>query len=197
LVAIAQGTARRRVVVIVGLIAAGVLLSAFFFPRLSTSLEGRLLGSSTKEVARTAGPQRLYDELSNEPLAIAFGGGIGTTNRELAASGGIGGVNTYDNQFIDTLFDIGFIPLVAVLLLIGYAIFHARSDRRRDFLPVVVGSTAMLLFFDGLGWASFAVLFWLGIGALTSKSRVPDEPVSKDPKYQANETKLLTISGSA
>jgi hypothetical protein len=173
-VVLAQRGAKRSLVVTVGLIAAVALISVATFPRLATSLEGRVLNSSSNEVARTTGPKVLLHDLSTEPLAVAFGEGIGTTSKDFAATGGIAGVDTYDNQFIDTTLDIGFLPFIAALLLLGYALFHARSDSRRVFLPVVVGSIAMLLFFDGLTWSSFAVLFWLMYGALTSEAVTDD-----------------------
>jgi hypothetical protein len=175
LIAIAQGTARRRIVIILGLIVVAVLLAVTVFPRFATSLEGRLVTHSYKEVARTAGPARLLHDLSDNPIAVAFGGGIGTTELELAATGGIGGVDTYDNQFVETTFDIGFIPWIAALCLLGYAMFRAQPDRRTAFLPVVIGAIAMLLFFSGLAWPSYSVLVWLMFGALTSQTKAEDK----------------------
>jgi len=179
-IVLAQGNARRSIVVTVGLIATAALLSVIAFPRLATSLEGRLLNSSGSEVARTAGPSTLLHDLSAKPLAVAFGRGIGTTSTELAATGGIGGVDTYDNQFIDTTFDIGFIPLIPALVLLGYGIVGARADRRKTFLPVVIGSIVMILFFDGLAWPSFAFRFWLMYEALTSGARAEEQAPAYD-----------------
>jgi hypothetical protein len=111
----------------------------------------------------------LASDFSADPGSLAFGDGIGSTARELAAQGGVGGVDTYDNQYIDSIFDIGFIPFLLALVLLGYAVFTAAPQRRRVFLPAVVVAVGTLAFFDGLGWPSFGVLFWFIFGALTAR----------------------------
>ena len=107
--------------------------------------------------------------VADRPLTVLFGHGFGTTALAFQASGGIGGVDTYDNQFVDTAFDLGVIPLLAAIALLLDGALKAQADRRARFLPVAAGAAAMLLFFDGLGWPSYAVLFWLVIGALTGR----------------------------
>lgn len=165
----AQRTARRRILVVLVLGAGSVFVAALAVPRFATSLEGRVLNQPYAQVARTAGPQRLATDFSTNPWSLAFGAGIGSTSRELAEQGGVGGVDTYDNQYIDSIFDIGFIPFFLALVLLGYAAFTAVPQRRRVFLPAVVVAVGTLAFFDGLGWPSFGVLFWFIFGALTAR----------------------------
>ena len=167
----AQRTARRRMIVVLVLIVGSVFVAALAVPRFATSLEGRVLNQPYAQVARTAGPQRLATDFSTDPSSLAFGGGIGSTSRELAKQGGVGGVDTYDNEYIDSIFDIGFIPFFLALTLLGYAAFTAMPQRRQVFLPPVVVAVGTLAFFDGLGWPSFGVLFWFIFGALTARDR--------------------------
>jgi hypothetical protein len=164
-----QRSDRRKAVISVVLMIGAVVIAAVALPRFTASIEGRVLNHPYTQVARTSGPQRLSSELSTHPLALAFGNGLGSTSRELAKSGGVGGVDTYDNQFIDSIFDIGFVPVLLAALMLGCAILGATPSRRRVFLPAVVASIGMLAFFDGLGWPSFAVLFWFLIGAITAR----------------------------
>lgn len=175
-VAIAQGAARRRIVITFVVIAAAIFITVLALPRFASSLEGRLFNQAGKEVARSEGPKELFRALSSDPLSVAFGEGIGTTTRKLTATGGVGSVNTYDDQFIDSTFDVGFIPMLAALCMLGFAIAKAERERRMRFLPVVGGAIVMLLFFDGLSWPSYAVLFWLMLGALTARSASPKPP---------------------
>jgi hypothetical protein len=164
-----QRSDRRKVAILVALIVSAVAVAAVAIPRFTTSIEGRVLGHPYTQVARTSGPQRLTSELSTHPLSLALGSGLGSTSRELAKSGGVGGVDTYDNQFIDSIFDIGFVPVLLAVLMFCCAILGATPSRRRVFLPAVIASIGMLAFFDGLGWPSFAVLFWFLIGAITAR----------------------------
>jgi hypothetical protein len=172
LVAAIQTSSRRSVIVMLGVLIVAVFSAATVFPRFAASLEGRFVSHTDNEVARTAGPQRLLHSVASDPVNMALGQGIGTTTRELSASGGVGGVNTYDDQFIDTSFDIGILPVVLAICAFVVSILRATPKHRSLFLPVVVGSIAMLLFFDGLAWPSYSVLFWMMFGALTSQKRV-------------------------
>jgi hypothetical protein len=168
-VASLQRSDRRKVIILIGLMIGAVAIAAVALPRFTTSLEGRVLSHPYTQVARTSGPQRLASELSTHPLSLALGNGLGSTSRELAKTGGVGGVDTYDNQFIDSIFDIGFIPVLLATFMLCCAIAGATPTRRRVFLPAVIASIGMLAFFDGLGWPSFAVLFWFLIGAIAAR----------------------------
>lgn len=171
-----QRSNRGKTVILLSLLISAVVIAAVALPRFAASVEGRVFSQSYTQVARTTGPQRLVSDLSTHPLSFALGNGIGSTSRELAAVGGVGGVNTYDNQFIDSVFDIGFVPFLLAALLLGCAILGATPARRGVFLPAVVASIGMLAFFDGLGWPSFAVLFWFLIGAITARDRSDAPP---------------------
>jgi O-antigen ligase len=164
-----QRADRRKVAVLTGLMIAAVVIAAVALPRFTASIEGRVFNHPYTQVARTSGPQRLTDELSTRPLSLALGNGLGSTSRELAKSGGVGGVDTYDNQFIDSIFDIGLVPVLLAALMLCCAIAGAKPSRRKVFLPAVIASVGMLAFFDGLGWPSFAVLFWFLIGAISAR----------------------------
>jgi hypothetical protein len=164
-----QRADRRKVAILTGLMIGAVAIAVVALPRFTASIEGRVFNHPYTQVARTSGPRRLTSELSAGPLSLAFGDGLGSTSRELAKSGGVGGVDTYDNQFIDSIFDIGFVPVLLAVLMLCCAILGATPSRRRVFLPAVIASVGMLAFFDGLGWPSFAVLFWFLIGAITAR----------------------------
>jgi hypothetical protein len=75
---------------------------------------------------------------------------------------------------VEATFDIGFIPFLTALCLLGYAIFTSQRAKRAAYLPVVLAGITMLIFFVGLAWPAFSVLFWLLFGALTSRSRDKD-----------------------
>ncbi len=171
IVVVAQGTGRRRVVITLGSIVLAFALAVVLLPRFSIDLESRVLHNESREVARNAGPERLFNAIAHRPEAVLFGNGVGTTALQFQSSGGIGGVDTYDNQFVDSAFDVGVLPLGLVVALLGAAAFRAQPDRRSSYLPAFVGAVTMLLFFDGLGWPAYSVLFWLVVGALTSRPR--------------------------
>jgi hypothetical protein len=164
-----QRADRRKIAILLSLLTGAVVVAAIALPRFATSIEGRVFNQPYTQVARTTGPQRLISDLSTNPLAFALGNGIGSTSRELAQVGGVGGVDTYDNQFIDTTFDLGFIPVLLAALALGYAMLRTTPSRRGAFLPAVIASIGMLAFFDGLGWPSFAALFWFLFGSITAR----------------------------
>jgi hypothetical protein len=163
------GTHRQRLHV-VGAVAATALavwLMTSLIPTLNTAFTHRVLGASTQtQRIRLNAISTLKEDVSRGDPILITGRGLGGSLNYLAQTGGNLGFSTYDNQYITSVYDSGFVVVVLSLGLIGLGVIRARRGWRT--VAPLWASAATMFFFEGLYWPVTGLLFWLTVGVATS-----------------------------
>jgi hypothetical protein len=170
------GNARQRMRVlgaIVAVVVTGWLLLTLI-PSLHASFESRVLSSGgvsseQSESVRLNSLKTLENSINEGATVLLTGRGLGGTERYLAETGGNLGFNTYDNQYVTSIYDSGVLVVLAVIGLILIGTIQARPGWR-TVAPLVVASTTAF-FFNALYWPVTGLLFWLTVGLATAPHR--------------------------
>jgi hypothetical protein len=153
---IQRGFARRRSVVVVVVMLAIVAAAIGQSTEFRGSVTNRVFVRRDVQVARVTGPQQVRHDLTNAPGSLLFGDGLQATQRRLSEEGGLGGVSTYDNQYVTLVYDVG-LPM----MILAFALMLLGTWRATQIAPALLALSAMLIFFDGLYWPATACLFFL------------------------------------
>ncbi len=157
----------RSVLAVAFLVTAG-WVAVTYVPAINQSFSERVGQGSEGQVVREYAFDITRDSIANDTAAVAFGGGIGQTNRDLEARGTIHGFVILDNQYATGLFDMGLVPLGLIGALLGAALLRAAPDNRRMAAPALAAVVVTLAFADGLYWTSLGTLSALVVGAATA-----------------------------
>lgn len=142
--------------------AAAIWLMLAVIPSLNTSFDSRILGAGTQtESIRLNSYRIVANDFTQGNSELLTGRGIGGSVEYLARTGENLGFNTYDNQYITSIFDSGLMVILLVATLIVTGIVRSRPNARM-LAPFVV-SAATMLFFDGLYWPVTGLLFWMTV----------------------------------
>lgn len=134
-------------------------------PALKQSIVNRTTGQTyTEQPVRKYALYRLHNDYNEHPTTLLFGGGVGTAERDLTNVGGINGYFIFDNQYVTSIYDYGILPMLAVALLIAYAITKAGKEARRLGLPALAAVAAVMFFVDGGEWLSLGFFAWATVG---------------------------------
>jgi hypothetical protein len=162
-----------------------------WIPALRTSLDARLAGTSAHtEGSRLNALHALATSLTHGETVLLTGRGIGGSQVYLARIGGNLGVNTYDNQYVTSLFDSGILVVAAVVVLIVLGIRRTRPDLR--VIAPLAASAATLFFYEGLYWPVTGLLFWLTVGLATSPGASEGSVTQVESSSNADEAPAAT-----
>jgi hypothetical protein len=158
---------RLQTVGAIATVAVTVWLMISLIPALNTAFTDRVLGATTQtERIRLNSLRTLEQSVSHgEPILIT-GRGIGGSVRYLAQTGGNLGFSTYDNQYVTSVYDSGFLVVLLSFGLIALGVIRARRGWRA--VAPLWASAATMFFFEGLYWPVTGLLFWLTVGLATA-----------------------------
>jgi hypothetical protein len=164
-----RGFARGRSLVVVAVMLAIIVAAIGQSSEFRDSVTNRVFTRQEVQVARVTGPQRVSRDLADAPASLVFGDGLQGTQRRLSDEGGLGGVSTYDNQYVTLVYDVGFPTMV---LAVGLLLFGCW--RVPQIAPPLLALSAVLIFFDGLYWPATACLFFVLCAAAARTQRQGD-----------------------
>lgn len=163
------GTHRQRLHVMgaLGAVVVLVWLMVALIPPLNTAFNNRVLGASTRtERIRLNSLQTLKEGVSSGDSTLLAGRGLGGSIQYLSETGGNLGFSTYDNQYVTSLYDSGFLVVLAGFGLIVIAVARNRPGWR--VVAPLAAAAATMFFFEGLYWPVTGLLFWLAVGLATA-----------------------------
>ncbi|MDO9355469.1 MAG: hypothetical protein Q7T55_17340, partial [Solirubrobacteraceae bacterium] len=172
---------------ILPLVGALVLISVI--PGLKDSVTTRVSGGVGPQVVRGYALDSIRSDAEVRPGQLLVGGGLGAARDKISAVGGrVGSLETFDNQYVTSVYDYGVLPL---LIASGLVVVGLRKSRSLMLgLPAVLATLIAVFFFDGFytlpvgffGALAFGVALAPRAGPAATKPDRPDR-TSRDRRH--------------